>query len=337
MATLITGGAGFIGLALAEHLLAAGRRVVLFDLAPPPADVLARPELAGVLYVNGNIASRADIDAALGAAPVDQVIHAAAVTPNERRERNDAHGIIDINIGGTVNLMECAVAHGGIRRVVAVSSVAVYGFSAPAPSGFFEEEVSHPAPVALYGISKLAAEQAVLRIAHLHGCEAQIVRLGPVYGRWELPTPARDALSPHRQVLQALRDGREAILPRAMRADWIYSRDAAAGIAAICAASDLHHAIYHVGSGSMSDLPDWCRTLAAHYPDFRWRFAEPGEAAGIVYNLPADRAPLSIARLTRDTAFVPAYPVDKAAVDYLSWIAADGRFDREGSTAGGVP
>ncbi|MBW7973721.1 NAD(P)-dependent oxidoreductase [Bradyrhizobium sp. BR 10289] len=323
MAILITGGAGFIGLALAEHFLAAGRPVLLFDLAAPPADVMARPELTGARCMIGDVRRGSDIDAALATMPIELVVHAAAVTPNEQRERSDARGIIDVNIGGTVNLMERAVARGGIRRIVVVSSVAVYGFSPPAPSGFFEEGTSHPAPAALYGISKLAAEQAALRIAHLHNCDARIVRLGPVYGRWELPTSVRDALSPHHQVLQALQNGKEAILPRPMRADWIYSRDAAAGIEAVAMAAALDHAIYHVGGGTLSDLPDWCRTLASRYPDFRWRCAEPGEAPSIVYNLPADRAPLSIARLVRDTGFDPAYPVSVAAADYLAWAKID--------------
>lgn len=323
MAILITGGAGFIGLALAEHLLAAGQPVVLFDLTAPPADIMARPELKGAQCITGDVRRPADVDAALATIPIELVIHMAAVTPNELRERSDARGIIDVNIGGTVNLMERAAACGGIRRIVVVSSVAVYGFSAPAPSGFFEEEISQPEPAALYGISKLAAEQAALRIAHLHSCDTRIVRLGPVYGRWELPTSMRDALSPHHQVLQALQNGREPIVPRAMRADWTYSRDAAAGIAAVGLAATLRHPIYHVGGGSLSDLPDWCRTLASRFPDFRWRCAEAGEAADIVYNLPIDRAPLSIARLVRDTGFDPAYTVGAAAADYLSWMGLD--------------
>lgn len=320
MATLITGGAGFIGLALAEHLLAAGQRVLLFDVAAPRVDML-QPGLAGALCVGGDITSRGDVDAALNAAPFDLVIHAAAVTPNEQRERNDAREIIDVNVGGTINLMERAIAHGGIRRIVVVSSIAVYGFSAPAPSGFFEEEVSHPAPAALYGISKLAAEQAALRIAHLHGCDTRIVRLGPVYGRWELATATRDVRSPHHQVLQALHDGHEATLPRAMRADWIYSRDAATGIAAVSMVTSLSHVIYNVGGGRMSDLIDWCNTLAIRFPDFRWRCVEPGETPSIKYSLPVDRAPLSIARLASETGFRPAYPVEMAARDYLSWLA----------------
>lgn len=325
MATLITGGAGFIGLALAEHLLAAGQRVVLFDLPAAPTELLARRELAGAVYVSGDVADLVDLDVAFAVTPIDCVVHAAAVTPNEQRERKDARRIVDVNIGGTVNLMERAIAHGGIRRIVVVSSVAVYGFSAPASSGCFEEEISHPAPAALYGISKLAAEQAAIRIAHLHGCDTRIVRLGPVYGPWEWSTQARDALSPHHQVLEALEHGHEAVLPRAMRADWIYSRDAAAGIAAVALGGALRHATYHVGGGCLSDLQDWCRALASRFPDFRWRYAASSETAGIVYNLPADRAPLSIGRLTRDTGFSPAFPVSEAAADYLSWLGLNGR------------
>ena len=320
MATLITGGAGFIGLALAEHLLAAGQRVVLFDLAMPPSHMPALRELDDAICIAGDVTSRADIDAALAAAPIDRVVHAAAVTPNERRERSDARGIVAVNVDGTVNVMERIVAHGGIKRVVVLSSVAVYGFSNPTPSGFFDEEASHPAPATLYGISKLAAEQAALRIGHLHDCDTRIVRLGPVYGRWELQTSVRDALSPHQQILQALQNREEAVLPRPMRADWIYSRDAAAGLAAIAMEANLDHVIYHVSGGSLSDLLEWCRALAIHFPDFRWRCAEPGEAASIVYNLPVDRAPLSIERLARDTGLTPVFPLDAAALDYLSWM-----------------
>lgn len=323
MAILITGGSGFIGLALAERLIADGKRVMLFDRASPSTDILARPELTGVTCAGGDIRSAGDIDRAFDAGPIEAIIHAAAITPNEQRERTDARGIVDVNIGGTVNLMERAAARRGIRRIVVVSSVAVYGFSEPVASGCFEENLSHPVPAALYGITKLAAEQAALRLGHLHTLDVRVARLGPVYGRWELPTGVRDALSPHHQVLQAALHGHHAVLPRDMRADWIYSRDAAAGIAGICDAPNLGHAIYHVGGGAMSDLPGWCRLFADRFPSFRWRLADASEPATIVYNLPVDRAPLSIARLSRDTGFTPGYAPEQAAADYLSWLAAE--------------
>ncbi len=321
MATLITGGAGFVGLAIAERLVADGERAVLFDIAAPPADSLARPELAGVAYVRGDIRQAADVIGALASETIDRVIHTAAVTPNQQRERDDPGGIVDVNIGGTVNLLACAAVRPSVQRVVVLSSVAVYGFARPAPSGLFEEDLSNPAPAALYGITKLAAEQAALRIGELHNLDVRVVRLGPVYGRWERATGVRDALSPHYQVLQAALSGSEAVLPRAMRADWVYSRDAAAGIARVCAGDRLRHLVYHVGGGKVTDLPAWCRLIAAQFPSFRWRIADTGEEPSVVYGLTADRAPLGLARLTRDTGFAPAYSLEMAAADYLAWMA----------------
>jgi nucleoside-diphosphate-sugar epimerase len=55
MATLITGGSGFIGLALAERLIADGETVILFDLSAPGHDMLMRTELAGATLVTGDV------------------------------------------------------------------------------------------------------------------------------------------------------------------------------------------------------------------------------------------------------------------------------------------
>jgi UDP-glucose 4-epimerase/UDP-glucuronate 4-epimerase len=318
--TLITGGAGFMGLAIAERLIAEGRRVVLFDLSAPPADLVARLELRGATCIVGDIRTPADVENAFEADTIEEIIHAAAVTADEQRERTEARSIVDVNIGGTVNVMERAAARTGIRRIVVLSSVAVYGFSDPRPLDEFDEELSSPAPVALYGVTKLAAEQVALRLGHLHHVDVRIARLGPVYGCWELPTAARDALSPHHQILHAALKGREAILPRCMRADWIYSRDAATGIAKICESDLLRYKIYHIGGGRMSDLVDWCRILASRFPAFRWKLIEPGEPPNIVYNLPIDRAALGLARISEDTGFTPAYSLQAALPDYLSWM-----------------
>ncbi len=324
MTTLITGGSGFIGLAIAERLIADGEQVVLYDLTFPNADMLARRELAGATLLTGDVRSADDIDRALAGAGVDRVIHTAAITPNARREHDSAGKIVDVNIGGTVNVLERVIRHGAITRVTVLSSVAVYGFSQPAPSGLFEEELSPPAPAALYGITKLASEQAALRIADLHELNVRVVRLGPVYGPWELQTAVRDALSPHHQIVALARAGREVILPRSMAGDWIYSRDAASGISAISQSDRLAHRIYHVSGGVITDLPQWCEIVAQHFPDLRWRLAASEAEGNIVYGLPKDRAALNIARLAADTDCRPRFDLGRAARDYLAWMQDDG-------------
>ncbi|UZE49719.1 NAD(P)-dependent oxidoreductase [Rhodopseudomonas sp. P2A-2r] len=178
-----------------------------------------------------------------------------------------------------------------------------------------------PAPAALYGISKLAAEQAALRIAQLRGTDVRVVRLGPVFGPWELPSRVRDALSPHHQIIKMARDGVEVVLPRIMAGDWIYSRDAADGIARVSRSAGLRHELYNLGGGVMTDLPQWCAIVAGCFEGFRWRMADE-DVGNIVYGLPKDRAALSIARLQQDTGFAPSRDLAAAARDYLDWIAA---------------
>jgi nucleoside-diphosphate-sugar epimerase len=320
MATLVTGGGGFIGLAIAERLIAGGEKVALFDLAAPADDIRARPELTGARLISGDVRRAEDVDRALAAGSIDRVIHAAAVTPNAQRERDEPGRIVDINIGGTVNLLERVSLWPAIRRVIVLSSVAVYGFSKPATSGMFEEDASPPAPASLYGITKLAAEQAALRIAQLRSLDVRVARLGPVFGAWENPTTERDALSPHHQIMSMALQRREVQLSRPMTADWISSHDAAEGIVHLSHAPALRHDIYHVSGGVLTDLVQWCGAVSQLVAGFRWKSVDPEQPGSIVYGLPKDRAPLSIARLADDTGFRPSRDLDTAAREYLGWI-----------------
>lgn len=322
MSTLITGGAGFVGLALAERLLAEGQHVVLFDRAAPPNYLLSRLDVTHLQLVQGDICSADDVDAALSLADVDCVVHAAAITPDAAREAREPLTVVSVNIGGTVNLLQrCAArAERGkpLRRVLVLSSVAVYGTTPPAGERY-DEALSHPEPVALYGITKLAAEQAALRLAALLGVDVRVARLGPVYGPWEYTTGVRDALSPHAQLLQAARSGQDAILPRSMRADWIYSRDAASALAALAQTPLLQHSTYHVGGATMTDLLGYCELLAANHPRWNWRQAGPGELGTVHYSLPVDRSALDIARLQTDTGWAPGYSLAAAVADQQAW------------------
>lgn len=319
MTTLITGGAGFVGLALAECLLARGESVVLFDHRPPPEALLARlPGPTPPLLATGDIRSAADVDAALRLPGVTHVVHAAAITPDAAREAREPGTVVDVNIGGTVNLVQrCAALAPRPRRLLVVSSVAVYGIAPPAGARY-DEATSCPAPAALYGITKLAAEQAALRLATLHDMDVRIARLGPVYGPWEHATGVRDALSPHTQALAALRRGEPVVLPRPMRADWIHSRDAAAALAALLRAPAPRHPVYHVGGELMTDLEQWCAALAAAEPAFDWRRAGPGDTPTVRYGLPVDRAALDTRRLREDTGWRPAHTLATAAADLLA-------------------
>lgn len=149
MKVLLTGGAGFIGSHVADELLAAGHQVVVLDdlSSGKREQVPARAE-----FVEGDIGS--DLAAKLiREGNFDAVIHQAAqidVRRSVREPRFDAQ----VNILGTINLLEAAADAGVKRFVFASSGGACYGEQEvfPAPE-------THPMrPVSPYGASKVAGE-----------------------------------------------------------------------------------------------------------------------------------------------------------------------------------
>ncbi len=129
------------------------------------------------------------------------------------------------------------------------------------------------AVVGLDGISKLAAEQAALRLAALHDLDLVVGRLGPCFGPWEADSGVRDTPSAPLQVLRLAERGEEAMLPRPHPRDWLYVRDAAAGLAALLDAPRPAHRTVNVAAGFVRPLADWCRAIAPAFPGWRWRIA----------------------------------------------------------------
>jgi nucleoside-diphosphate-sugar epimerase len=163
----ISGGAGFLGLHLARRLLDEGATVRTLDLAPLDDDRLER----SVQKLRGDVR-----DARLAGDLVrdaDVVVHAAAALPIQASR--DA--IFSVNVGGTATVLAAAL-EAGVRRVVVISSTAVYGVPTVHP-------IREDAPltgVGHYGESKIAAED-VCRDFVRRGLDAVILRpktfLGP--------------------------------------------------------------------------------------------------------------------------------------------------------------
>ena len=324
MATLITGGSGFIGLNLTERLLQDGEDVVLFGHAPPPPAALQDfADLKGRLVVIvGDIRSAVDLDRGFGAVPLSRVVHAAAVTASVERERTSPRTIMDVNLLGAIDVIEGMRRH-KISRILLASSVAVYGFPQAGPDGLVHEQECCPAPATLYGIGKLAAEQTAARLAVLYDLSLTIARIGPAYGPWEHHSGVRDVLSPQWQSVDLARGGKPVQLSRAAAGDWLYSRDAADGLAALLNATALRHQIYNVGSGMSWALEDWVAALGERITGFKSRPpAQDGEGATVRVQTAVDRPPMSIDRIQRDTGYSGKYDLRASLTDYLAWLDA---------------
>ena len=180
MAILVTGGSGYVGLNVVEALARAGREVVSFDMTLPPA--VAAVELSAlpgkVHAVDGDLMDAGALDRAFRAAPIEAVIHTAAVTSGPAREAAEPARVFQVNVLGTIGLLEAA-RRASVRRVVITSSGAAYGESLYRP-GLMDEDATPVLPTTLYATTKYAAERAARRLAEFGPNHVEEVDREPV-------------------------------------------------------------------------------------------------------------------------------------------------------------
>jgi UDP-glucose 4-epimerase len=235
---LVTGAAGFLGSALSNRLALAGHTAhALDDLsAGDPARLSNR-----VLFTRGDVNDRPKLWTLLQG--VECVYHLAArVSVQESmlypREYNA------VNVGGTVSVME-AMRDVGVRRVVLISSGAVYGEQATQPL----HEALTPNPRSPYAVSKLCAEYYVRTIGALWGIETVVLRVFNAYGPGQ-PLPAVHApVIPH-FLRQALGGGSlVAHGDGSQTRDYVYVDDVVEAMVAASTAQTANHSIINIGSG----------------------------------------------------------------------------------------
>ncbi|HEX2109586.1 MAG TPA: NAD-dependent epimerase/dehydratase family protein [Rubrobacteraceae bacterium] len=142
---LITGGAGFLGINLIRHLMARGYRISSLDV-----EEFDYPERDGIETIKGDIRDKALVNRAME--DVDLVVHTAAALPLYSPE-----DIYTTDVEGTRNVLEAARRH-GVKRVVHVSSTAVYGI----PDHHPLYETDKLEGVGPYGQAKIQAEMICL-------------------------------------------------------------------------------------------------------------------------------------------------------------------------------
>ena len=178
MRALVTGGAGFIGSNLVDALIARGDEVtVVDDISTGRRENLEDAIGAGAELVEADVRDAEALAAACERARPEAIFHLAAQI-DVRRSVDDPVHDMQVNVGGTINVLKAALASGASRFVNTSTGGAIYGEGQilPAPE-------SHPvAPEAPYGQSKFAAEGYCELFRRLHGLSTVSVRYGNVYG-----------------------------------------------------------------------------------------------------------------------------------------------------------
>ena len=178
MKAFVTGGAGFIGSNLVDALVERGDDVeVLDDLSTGREANLEDALARGAVLHRADIRDGEQLAGLVEAAAPDVIFHLAAQI-DVRRAVADPAFDAQVNVGGTINVLE-AGRRAGVRRVVNSSTGgAIYGDAGTIPT----PEGHEAAPMAPYGQSKLAAEGYLGLYRRLHGLSSVSLRYANVYG-----------------------------------------------------------------------------------------------------------------------------------------------------------
>ncbi len=310
MRILITGGAGFIGSHVADAFLAEGHEVgVVDDLSTG-----TRENLDGrVRFWQTDIRDKG-LDGIVALFRPEIISHHAAqmsVSVSTRDPRGDA----DINILGSLNLLEAAVRHGARRVLFASTGGAMYGEQEDLPTA----ESVFPEPVSPYGVAKLAVERYLHAFRVMHGLEAVALRYANVYGPRQNPHGEAGVVA---IFCRALLEGRSLMVngDGGQTRDYVYVGDVVrASLLAARLTLDQSFPILNIGTGLQTSVNELARRLgelSGTRPPIAHAPARSGEQR---------RSALDSARATRVLGWEPVTDVGAGLAQTLAWFREAGR------------
>lgn len=305
MRVLVTGSSGFVGRYLVEELRAHGHSPIGFDaaLSDPPLDI---PEHAG------NILDAEALCHCLTDAQPEACIHLAGIAFVPMGWSDPAR-VMQVNVNGTLNLLEAVRNAAPDARMLAVTSAEVYGRAArPAPA----RESDELAPSNLYGVSKMAADQAARLYHRQYGMHTMTARpqnhIGPGQSRLFVVTSFAE------QLINLKRSGEETLRVGNLDScrDFTDVRDVARAYRLLIERGHAGEA-YNIASGRIVPIRTMLDELCAHANIQPERVIDPERFR------PTDQ-PLSLCldKIARHTGWAPDIPLQQTLQDIYDDLAA---------------
>ena len=300
MRLAVTGGSGFIGSHVVDHLHDAGHEVIVIDTRPP--------HRIDVAYRDVDISDLAGLVRAT--AGCDAVFHLAAVS-----NVNDAHadpvGTMEINVTGTARVCDAA-RRNQIGRVVLASTVWVYA-SAPGEGPLTEDAPLAPSGTGhVYTASKVAAEMVMTSFGELYGVPYTILRYGIPFG----PRMREELVIP-RFMLSARNGTRITIQGDGLQfRNYLYVADLAEAHVLALADAGANEVFNLEGPAPVSirDVAETARALVNPLTKIEYVAARPGDYAG---------REISGAKALRVLGWAPKTSFEDGMRQYLEWWLDD--------------
>ncbi|NBD73794.1 SDR family NAD(P)-dependent oxidoreductase [Patescibacteria group bacterium] len=305
---LVTGGAGFIGNALALSLHEAGKEVVIVDSVNDYYDpALKEARLArlpaSIPVIRLDITDRAGLARVWQeCGPFDRIAHLAAQA-GVRYSLENPYAYADSNYLGTLTLFELARAHE--VPVVYASSSSVYGNSPDTP---YREDMPAVEPISAYAASKRATELLAHSYCHLFALDLTGLRFFTVYGPWGRPDMA------FFKFTRAILSGEPIELYNGgdLQRDFTYIDDIVAGFLAALAKPQGYR-IYNLGNENPTHLTDFLATIEAALGQKAEVIKKPMQP-GDVYTTYAD-----ISRARDELGYVPTTSLTEGIEQFVAW------------------
>ena len=311
---LLTGAAGFIGSNTASALLRRGDTVVgvdnlndYYDPARKQANLeevrATAPDPEKFIFHLADIRDEDAMEALYAEHDFDAVIHLAAMA-GVRASIEDPKLYLDVNLGGTLNLLEAGQRHGQPLFVFASTS-SVYGRTQVIP---FIETDRADRPLAPYPASKRAAELLGHSYFHLFGQNFTALRFFTVYGRRGRP----DMMA--YKVLDNIFHGTEVPLYNKgqMHRDWTYVDDIVQGVVA-AADRPLGFETINLGRGQPTLLSDFVRLIEDQAGERSNLVDRPMPAADMEYTY------ANIERARELLGYAPTVTVEQGVQEFWAW------------------
>ena len=341
MTLLVTGATGFVMSVLARHWLEShpGERLIVLDAAPldAAAERYFAPFRDRMTVVIADVTQADRWRDALRGADIRHVVHGATVTPISRGSAAEARSepeaadparIIDVNIMGTVAVLDWVRAQSRPPRFLYVSSGAVYKHHGPDRPGEPLPEDGYVMPRRLYGISKLASELITERYGDLFGLSTASIRPASVYGTMDRVTASRNHRHVPNRIAHMAVEGVRCVRVNTLTAvgDYLHVEDLARAVVALLDAPTLRYSAYNIAQGCATTIGELVEWAAERAPGFHARITPDAEADILQDESLRDGmwGAYDISRITVETGWKPR-PVREALHAYMDWIEAERR------------